>query len=236
MMVFSITGRAGRRGGAGLGRPAGRPSWARRHSAGWEALEARRLLSGGAISGGFLLPSPVVVARAETVVASGASTEFSKFEADLRQAERTSRVSPAQFVNLRADGASLAQAIENSSLPSQTVTQQLDALQDVLDQSFIDGTDTSSEWSEVAQQLATALSGVTFTTDLPGQTYNEMQTIAAEAHVTKPEHQRLVADEQAIAATLGPNVDTSLGGTAPRDPLVVYYDGQVSQFVHARAR
>ena len=44
----------------------------------------------------------------------------------------------------------------------------------------------------------------------------------------------MVADEQAVTKALGPQVDTDLGGTSPRDPLVVYYNGQVNQFVHKR--
>jgi hypothetical protein len=75
---------------------------------------------------------------------------------------------------------------------------------------------------------------VTFTTNLPSQTLADMHTVARQAHVTGAERQRLLADERAIAAALGPNVDTALGGAVPRDPVIVYYDGQVVQFVHKR--
>jgi hypothetical protein len=52
--------------------------------------------------------------------------------------------------------------------------------------------------------------------------------------VTTAERQHLLADERAIAAALGPNVSTALGAPVPRDPVMVYYDGQVAQFVHRR--
>ena len=89
------------------------------------------------------------------------------------------------------------------------------------------GTRCRSNW-------ASALYGVTFTTNLPDQAFTDMQTVAHQAHVTAAERQKLVADEKAIDTALGPNVDTALGGAAPRDPVVVYYDGQVAQFVHKR--
>ena len=37
-----------------------------------------------------------------------------------------------------------------------------------------------------------------------------------------------------VADTKGTKIDTNVGGTAPRDPLVVYYNGQVNQFAHKR--
>jgi hypothetical protein len=42
-----------------------------------------------------------------------------------------------------------------------------------------------------------------------------------------------VADEQAVTLDLGPSPDLSLGGATPRNPLAVYMDGQVPNFVHA---
>jgi hypothetical protein len=44
----------------------------------------------------------------------------------------------------------------------------------------------------------------------------------------------IASDQQAIAKVLGPSPDTKLGGAAPRDPLMVYVDGQVSGFVRKR--
>jgi hypothetical protein len=61
-----------------------------------------------------------------------------------------------------------------------------------------------------------------------------LQTVAKQARVTGVERRKLIADEKAIDTALGPNVDTTLGGAVPRDPVVVYYDGQVAHFVHKR--
>jgi hypothetical protein len=198
-----------------------------------EALETRTVLS-AAISGGFLSPTSAAVAKAQAVVSGGAAAEFSRYQSDLQRAEASSRVTPAAFASLKADASSLAAAIETAPLTSQAVTQDLVELQDILDQSFLDGSARGSQWNEVSQQMGQALYGVVFTTNLPNQAFTDMQTVAKEAHVTTAEHQRLQNDEQAIKTALGPNVQTALGGSVPRDPLVVYYDGQITQFVHKR--
>jgi hypothetical protein len=200
---------------------------------GCEALEARTVLS-AAISGGFLSPTSAAVAKAQTVVSGGAAAEFSRYQTDLQRAEASSRVTPAAFASLKADAASLAAAIETAPLTSEAVTQDLVELQDILDQTFLDGSDKGSQWNEVSQQMGQALYGVVFTTNLPNQVFTDMQTVAKEARVTGAERKRLLADAKAISAALGPNVDTGLGGSVPRDPVVAYYDGQVAQFVRKR--
>jgi hypothetical protein len=200
---------------------------------GGDALEARTALSAG-ISGGFLSPPSAVVAKAQAVISGGAAAELSRFQSDLQRAEASSRVTRVAFANLKADASSMSAAIETAPLTSQAVSQDLIELQDILDQSFLDGSANSSQWNQVSQQMGQALYGVVFTTNLPNQTFSDMQTVAREAHVTPAEHQRLQSDEQAIATALGPNVDTALGSSSPRNPLVVYYDGQVTQFVHKR--
>jgi hypothetical protein len=187
-----------------------------------------------AISGGYLSPTSAVVAKAQAVISGGAPAEFARYQADLQRAEASSRVTPAAFANLKADGTALAEAIQTAPLTSQAVTQDLVELQDILNQSFLDGAARGSQWNQVSQQMGQALYGVVFTTNLPNQTFTDMQTVARQAHVTAAERQRLLSDEQAIASALGPKVETALGGSVARDPLVVYYNGQVTQFVHKR--
>jgi hypothetical protein len=182
----------------------------------------------------MLSPTADIVARAQAVISGRAAAEFARYQADLQRAEASSRVTPAAFANFKADDTSLAQAIETAPLTSQAETQDLVELQDVLDQAVLDASDRGAQWNQVSQQLGEALYGVTFTTDLPDQAFTDMQTVAHQARVTAADRQRLLADEKAIDAALGPNVDTTLGGSIPRDPVVVYYDGQVAQFVHKR--
>lgn len=199
-----------------------------------EALEARAVLS-GTVSAGLLSPTPALVARAQTAVSGGAAAEFARYQADLQHAEASSRVTSAAFANLKADASALVQAIETAPLTSQGETQDLIETQDIMDQAFLDGGLSSSQWSQVSQQMGEALYGVVFTTNLPNQAFSDMQTVAREAHVTTAERQRLTADEQAITTAMGPNAASIADAGVSRDPLVVYYDGQVAQFVHKPA-
>jgi hypothetical protein len=227
-MDFSMANRNRGRSGAGISGSVGRRTRCRRDPA-WEVLEARALLA--AVSAGMLSPAADIVARAQAVISGGAAAELTRYQADLERAEASSRVTPAAFANLKADDTSLVESIEGAPLTSQAETQDLVALQDIMDQAFID---KSAPWNDVSQELGVALYGVTFTTNLPDQAFTDMQTAARQARVTAAERQKLLADEKAIDTALGPNVDTSLGGSVPRDPVVVYYDGQVAQFVHKR--
>jgi hypothetical protein len=205
----------------------------------FDALEARQLPSNAAAPlSGFLSPGAAEVATATSVVSSGAGPTFSKYASDLQKVEQSSRVTPAQFEGLQADGAALAQEIESSNLASVAVTQQLVELQDVLDQSFLATKIGNSGWTQLQQQLDNALYGVIITNPAQQvtaqQTLTQMQVVARAAHATAADHQELVADEKAVMAALGPNVDSNLGGATPRDPLVVYYNGQVTKFAHKR--
>jgi hypothetical protein len=200
-------------------------------------LEARQVLSttAAALHSGFLTPGASEVAKAAGVVSSGASQAFSQYTSDLQRVEQSSRVTPAQFENLATDGTELAQAIQSSPLEPAAMTQQLDQLQDTIDTAFVAASYQSSGWTQLQQQLDDSMNGVSLSSlNLVQQTFAQMQVIAREAHVTLANHRKLVADEKAITAALGPKVDTNLGGTGPRDPLVVYYNGQVPNFVHKR--
>jgi len=51
--------------------------------------------------------------------------------------------------------------------------------------------------------------------------------------MAKHDADQIAADEQAVVRDLGPAPDMNLGGAVPRDPLTVYLDSQVPNFVHA---
>jgi hypothetical protein len=201
-----------------------------------ESMEARRLLStASAPAAAFLLPGSAEVAKAQSIISSGAGQAFQNYTGELQKLEKSSRVTGAQFRALDSDAEQLAESIEQTAnLTPAAITEQLDELQDTVDQAFLGASYTSTVWSQIQTQLDDALYEVNITTDLPGQTYAQMQLVAREVHVTRSEFKTLEADQQAINTTLGPQVDTNLGGSSARDPLVVYYNGQVSQFVHRR--
>jgi hypothetical protein len=217
-------------------------------------LERRQLLSkGGHIAHADLLAPPAAeVANATSVLQTRAPQDFPQLAADLLQVEQESKVRPGQFALLEYDATTIDLAIKSSSLSTRQASQQLDALQNVLDQSFLAGTYRGSGWSELETKVSADLYGVmvnyvltqsqvaamtprgVISNQFVQQTFNQMKTIARQAHVTAAEHAQIVTDEQAVIRDLGPNPNVNLGGSAPRNPLTVWLDGQVPSFVHKR--
>jgi hypothetical protein len=197
-------------------------------------MEERRLLSAATAPAAFLVPGAAEVAKAQSVMSSSAPKPFQKYATDLQRLEQSSRVTPVQLGHLENDAVQLATSIQSSSLDSQAVSQQLVLLQDTVDQSFLAASDRQKGWTQLENQLSSALFDVPMTTDLPQQTFIQMRIIARAAHVTQVEQEQLTADELALNAALGARVNSDLGGSVPRDPMVIYYNGQVAQFVHKR--
>jgi hypothetical protein len=219
-----------------------------------ECLEGRQLLSSAAhvTHADLLSPPAVEVANATAVLETRAGQDFQKLSDDLQRLEQASGVRPGQFALLESDATTMDLAIKSSSeLASKQSSLQLDALQNVLDQSFLAASNTGSGWNQLEQKVASDLSGVVVN-DVLNQaevaatmhngvisnqevqdTYDQMKVVAREARVTRAEHAQIVTDEQAIVQDLGPAPDMNLGGAVPRDPLTVYLDSQVPNFVHA---
>ncbi|HKM56084.1 MAG TPA: hypothetical protein VJY33_21940 [Isosphaeraceae bacterium] len=247
---------SGRRGGGAVARRGRRDRRADRAKLipQSECLEARLLLSSAAhvTHADLLSPPALEVANATAVLESRAGQDFQKLSADLQRLEQASGVRPGQFALLESDVTTMDLAIKSSSeLASKQSSLQLDALQNVLDQSFLAASNTGSGWNQLEQKVSSDLYGVVVN-DVLNQaevaaimpngvisnqkvqdTYDQMKVIAREAHVKRAEHDQIVADEQAIVRDLGPAPDMNLGGAAPRDPLTVYLDSQVPNFVHA---
>jgi len=200
----------------------------------------------------LLAPPAVEVANATAVLESRAGQDFQKLSADLQRLEQASGVRPGQFAVLEFDATTMDLAIRSSSeITTKQSSLQLDALQNVLDQSLLAASNTGGGWDQLEQKVASDLSGVVvndflnqaevaattphgvISNQLVQDTYDQMKLVAREARVTRAEHEQIVADEEAIVQDLGPAPDMNLGGAAPRDPLTVYLDSQVPNFVHA---
>ena len=228
-----MAGRNRGRSGAGCGGAAGRRTWCRRDPA-CEVLEARALLS-AAVSAGFLSPAAAVVAKAQAVISGGAAAEFARYQADLQQAEASSRVTPAAFANLKADDTSLVQAIERLRSPRRRSDP---------GSRRAPGRHRPGVPRRERQQLPVE-PGVAATGSGPlrGDLHDESPRPGLHRHADRGQAGARHAGRAQAAASptrrrstprSGPNVDTTLGGSVPRDPVVVYYDGQVTQFVHKR--
>jgi hypothetical protein len=82
------------------------------------------------------------------------------------------------------------------------------------------------------QVLEQLLAGVPGAHQLASRTDAQILVVARAAGITGTYHSALSRDEQALSAALGPTPDTDLGpGATDRDPLEVYYDGQISNFI-----
>jgi hypothetical protein len=188
---------------------------------------------------GYLSPGTQEVAKAQALMSSVAGPEFQKYASDLQRLEQSSGVTPRQFASLRNDIQQLAVDLDTSVQMSMTIgaqaeTEQLVMIQNALDQAFLAGSYTKADWNQLETELANGLSNVSITTNLPQQTVNVMRVIARAAHVTAAESQQLAADQQALVTALGTHASVDLAGGILRDPVVVYYEGQVNQFVHKR--
>ncbi len=173
------------------------------------------------------------------MMSSVAGPAFQKYASDLQRLEQASGVTPGEFAKLKNDIQQLAVDIDTTYEMSgeddpDAETEQFIMVQDAVDQAFIAGSYTKSDWNEVETDMADGLDGADITTNLPQQTVNEMKVIARAAHVTAAESQQLTADQQALITALGSHASSALGGSIVRDPVVVYYEGQVNQFVHKR--
>ncbi len=204
-----------------------------------DELEPRRLLSKSAApSEGYLSPGAGEAAKAQSLMSSVAGPAFQKYAGDLQRLEQSSGVTPAQFAKLKNDVEQLAVDIDSSDEMSGTdaedESQQFIMVQNAVDQAFVGTTYTKADWNALETEMANGLYNVTLTTNLPQQTMSEMRVIARAAHITAAESQQLTADQQALATALGAHATSTLGGSTPRNPVVVYYEGQLSQFVHKR--
>jgi hypothetical protein len=179
------------------------------------------------------------VAKAQSLMSSVAGPAFQKYASDLQHLEQSSGVTPGQFARLRKDMEQLAMDIDSSSqmsgsLDPQLETQQFIMVQNAADQAFLAGRDTKSDWNNLESGLVNGLANADVTTSIPQQTVNAMRAIAGAAHVTAAESQQLAADQQALINALGAHAQSTLGGQVVRNPVMVYYEGQVNQFVHKR--
>jgi hypothetical protein len=225
-----------------------------------ESLESRQLLSASgaktahvAKHADLISPPAAEVATAQSILAKAAGPAFQQLSSDLANLEQASHVTPGEYSALEYYASQLDHSIEASSVSGSQMQRQLFELQDVIDTAFLGGGFTTANWSALQQQMAKALSGISVTSPLIPQTlsgavplssttsqivrgaFTQMRVVGREAHVTVAEHATIIADEKAVSAALGPDVNTNVGASTPRDPVLVYYDGQVIGFVHKKS-
>jgi hypothetical protein len=105
-------------------------------------------------------------------------------------------------------------------------------VQDLVDTAFIEKTAPSIEWIGQMQQLQQRTGGTRVPIRLVNQTIEQMYAVARAAGVPSGMYAALETDIAHFEKHEGPNPDVNLGpGVTSGDPVVVYYQGQVGDFV-----
>jgi hypothetical protein len=172
------------------------------------------------------------VANAAALLDSVAPVPFAQFETALAQAENHSHVTQAQVKKLLQDETALDQAIQSAGLDSNTTSGDIGHVQDEVDGAFVETLYQANGWANKREQLDQYLSNVPGAVPLVRRTIEQMQVVAQAARFTQQSHDAFSSDWQVFEDDLGPTPDTDLGpGATDRDPLEVYYNAQVVNFV-----
>ena len=197
---------------------------------GCEALDCRQLLSGAAA----VLPVPpaTAVTNAAAILQSLDPKVFARLQSALARAESHSHVSQNQASLLATDEAALDDLVQSAGLDSDATASDQNHVQDAVDEAFHPTLDRPETWSKDESTLEQYLADVPGSAPLVSQTIAQVHVVAREARVSGSLQRALSSDEQILTAKLGPNPNADLGpGAVDRDPLEVYYDGQVNNFI-----
>jgi hypothetical protein len=196
-----------------------------------EALDGRQLLSSGvsAATLAVLSPPATAVAMAAADLTALDPTTFARYQSALAKVESRSRITAAQIDTLGQDVAAIDQAIQSAGLDADSTSSLKNHAQDVADAALVQ---TPSQAASKRLQLDQYLSSIPGVVPLVRQTVHQMQVVAAAARVGTPLHNDFSSANQILTSELGPSPDTDLGpGARDRDPLVVYFNGQIGGFV-----
>jgi hypothetical protein len=195
-----------------------------------EPLDCRLLLSTVATVPAALSSLPAsVVANAAADLNALNPTTFAQFQSDLALAESHSHVTQSQVDALTQDETALAQAVQSGGLhPVTPLLGNLD-VQDVANGALRESP------SQVARRQAPLDE---YVTDVPGgtklvhRTIEQMEVVSRATRIPLQLRDVLLGDWESLEYDLGPNPDTDLGpGATHRDPLEVYFSGQVGNFI-----
>ncbi len=108
----------------------------------------------------------------------------------------------------------------------------MNEVEDVVDTAFTGNTADLARWARGQRALLTSyISSAPGAEQFVSQSIAQMEVIAREAHVPPQLGSALARDQAVIRHRQGPTPNTDLGpGATDRNPLAVYYDGQVERF------
>jgi hypothetical protein len=221
-----------------------------------EGLDCRRLLSAATVA--VFSPPTTAVASAVPILEGAQPTAFAQFQTDIARAEQHSHVNAAQASALGQDVSTIDQAIDAAGLTTSATSAAINDVQDWADNAFTAGpagirdvagrivptSQTSKKLEKILVDVPSVFTGTASDASVRGihqgnaqatplnQLIGQMKVVARAARVTPALQTALNHNFQEIAGALGPDPYTDLGpGATHRDPLVVYYDAQVVNFV-----
>jgi hypothetical protein len=221
-----------------------RPRRQRKLGVGCEALDTRQLLSAVVPAGAaFSTPAAGVAAKAASILERDAPTAFAQFQTALARAEQQSHVNPTDVTALAQDESVVDQDLASANASG------LNDVQDWVDNAFTYGSDGIRDvrrnlvpLSEASRRLDAIVGGApALFNGSPSdgsvspidQLADQIAVVAKQAKLTPAVQSALNRGYTALNKALGPHPYVSLGPGASnvRDPLVVYYDAQVDNFV-----
>jgi hypothetical protein len=221
-----------------------RPRRQTKLSVGCEALDGRQLLSTVVPTATeFSMPPPAVVTNAASILERDAPRAFTQFQTAMAQAEQQSHVNPADVTALAQDEAVVDQDLEAAGASG------LNNVQDWVDNAFTYGSGGIRDvrrnlvpLTQISQKIHKSVEGAPAVFDVSSsdgsispinQMIDQIKVVSKEAKLTPAVQSALNRSYTALNKALGPHPYISLGPGANnvRDPLVVYYDAQVTNFV-----
>jgi hypothetical protein len=214
-------------------------------SVGCEALDGRQLLSTVVpMATEFSMPPPAVVTNAASILQRDAPRAFTHFQAAMAQAEQQSHVNPADVTALAQDEAVVDQDLEAAGASG------LNNVQDWVDNAFTYGSGGIRDvrrnlvpLTQISQKIHKSVEGAPAVFDVSSsdgsispinKLIDQIKVVAKEAKIAPAVQSALNRSYTALNKALGPHPYVSLGPGANnvRDPLVVYYDAHVDNFIN----
>jgi hypothetical protein len=198
-----------------------------------ELLDSRQLLSTlTAAPVSDLVPQATAVTNDTAILNNLDPSALSKLESALARAEEHSHVTLAQAGKLAQNEAAIDNLINSADLDANTTSTDLNQVQSDIDNAFLEASSPPATWAQKHMKLEQDVPDSPGSSQLISRTINQMRVVARAAGVTPSSNVAIGQDWAVLASDLGPTPDTSPGtGSADRDPLDVYFNGQVNNFI-----
>lgn len=204
-----------------------------------EQLDGRQLLTAGATVAtvAILAPPPTAVTKAAAILQSDSPRAFAQFTQAISREGNFSQVTAAEASTLAQDLQVVDQDIQDAGLTADATRNAINVTQDWVDNAFTYGSKglPTVDWNleqtlkNVPSASTPPVSGATAPID---QLMSELKVVAKAARSTPALQSALHASDRILTDKLGASPDTDLGpGAVDRDPLPVYYDAEVINFI-----